>query len=442
MKLLPVFTILSLFLVSCDLLKSEEDPNPEPTASFTFTIDDSNPLTVSFQNTSENTDSYVWDFGDGSSATSINPEYTYLTEGTYNVKLTVTGEGGTDQASRSVTVEGGAVPIADFTYVMNDLEVSFTNTSINAESYNWSFGDGSSSNQENPIKNYPSGGTYTVVLTSTSTGGSDIKTEQISVIPPEVPFSIDAISPADGTINVAIESSIEITFSAEIDHSTLESNVDLQYFFNNSTGSVRTGTWTVNGNKATFEPDDLLSERLSEFRLKIKTGLRDVNGNVPSFASEQISYFTTQAVSENYYYRIYNAKLGTGFSLDTPSGAAPYYTNMAATGNFTGQMWRFQETSQAGKYTMSNKFRGTGFLLEGASPNDDSPAFLTAPPSGGGLFTGQVWYFEAEPAGGWTFIRNNGIGSGFRLDQRNVDVKTDSGTTDQFWSLIRLEKIN
>ena len=54
------------------------------------------PLTVSFTNRSwEGARSYVWDFGDGSSATSASPSHTYMTPGQYTVTLTVSGPEGT-----------------------------------------------------------------------------------------------------------------------------------------------------------------------------------------------------------------------------------------------------------------------------------------------------------------------------------------------------------
>jgi len=45
---------------------------------------------ITFTNTSKNADTYSWDFGDGTSSSSLaNPTHTYTTEGTYNVNLTV-----------------------------------------------------------------------------------------------------------------------------------------------------------------------------------------------------------------------------------------------------------------------------------------------------------------------------------------------------------------
>lgn len=55
---------------------------------------------------------------------------------------------------------------AGFTQTINQNTgtVSFINTSSNATTYTWDFGDGSFSNVINPVKTYSSGGSYVVVL--------------------------------------------------------------------------------------------------------------------------------------------------------------------------------------------------------------------------------------------------------------------------------------
>ncbi|WP_347172566.1 DUF4886 domain-containing protein [Polaribacter uvawellassae] len=46
-------------------------------------------LEVTFSNTTEFADSYVWDFGDGKTSTDKNPKHTYSTDGSYIITLTV-----------------------------------------------------------------------------------------------------------------------------------------------------------------------------------------------------------------------------------------------------------------------------------------------------------------------------------------------------------------
>ncbi|MGI4727858.1 MAG: PKD domain-containing protein [Janthinobacterium lividum] len=51
------------------------------------------PLTVSFTNHSTNADSYLWDFGDGTTSTQTNPQHLYTKKGSFTVKLTATNKG-------------------------------------------------------------------------------------------------------------------------------------------------------------------------------------------------------------------------------------------------------------------------------------------------------------------------------------------------------------
>jgi PKD repeat protein len=71
---------------------------------------------------------------------------------------------------------------ANFRYTQNGLgTVDFTNTSSNASSYTWNFGDGTSSTETSPTHTYGSAGTYTVILTAHSSGGDGTNTQNITV---------------------------------------------------------------------------------------------------------------------------------------------------------------------------------------------------------------------------------------------------------------------
>ncbi len=62
-----------------------------------------------------------------------------------------------------------ANPIASFQYAVsttNFLQVTFTNFSQNAASYEWNFGDGQTSTEASPVHTYAAAGNYTVVLTA------------------------------------------------------------------------------------------------------------------------------------------------------------------------------------------------------------------------------------------------------------------------------------
>ena len=154
---------------------------PLPVAEFTATTAD---LTATFSNTSSNATSYTWDFGDetGTSADE-NPVYTYAESGTYTVKLTATNDDGSNEVTSELTVTAAAsTPVAGFTVNTSDLRATFTNTSTDATSYTWDFGDGSgTSTDENPIYTYAGEGVYTVKLIATGNGETDEFTSEVTV---------------------------------------------------------------------------------------------------------------------------------------------------------------------------------------------------------------------------------------------------------------------
>lgn len=171
--LLLVFIFITGGLVSC-----EEDDRPRAALTvldFDFSAEEVNTLKVSFTNESENAASYSWDFGDGSGlVTDENPTHQYVKGGTYNVILTGTGESGNvKKVSREVILTTpNTNPGFTYTNELNSAIVIFTNTSTNADSYSWDFGDGSDLvTEENPTHEFPGAGTYTVVLTATDSEG-------------------------------------------------------------------------------------------------------------------------------------------------------------------------------------------------------------------------------------------------------------------------------
>lgn len=89
-------------------------------------------------------------------------------------------------------IRKGYAPIgASFTSAANGLTVSFTNESINAESYLWDFGDGMTSSEVNPEHTYASDGTYEVTLTATGPGQQAVSTAEVTVtsVPKVLPIT-------------------------------------------------------------------------------------------------------------------------------------------------------------------------------------------------------------------------------------------------------------
>jgi PKD repeat protein len=75
----------------------------------------------------------------------------------------------------------GPKPVAGFTTAFDGLEVTFTNTSQDATSYAWDFGDGGTSTDANPVHTYAVAGIYTVSLTATNANGTATTTQDVTV---------------------------------------------------------------------------------------------------------------------------------------------------------------------------------------------------------------------------------------------------------------------
>ena len=143
---------------------------PLPVADFNGAGIGCVPLTVHFNNTSDFNVSNFWDFGDGLTSTDENPSHTYFEVGTYSVSLTVEGPAGDlDSYTLVNVVEVNENAIAGFT--MNPTEVNartepvdFLNLSQRADTYEWDFGDGNFSEEENPTHFYQQAGVYDIEL--------------------------------------------------------------------------------------------------------------------------------------------------------------------------------------------------------------------------------------------------------------------------------------
>ena len=81
-----------------------------------------------------------------------NPQITFAIPGVHTVTLVVTNSAGSNTSTMQITVN--APPTAAFTSSVNNLIVDFTNQSTNANAYEWDFGDGNTSMDENPQHEY------------------------------------------------------------------------------------------------------------------------------------------------------------------------------------------------------------------------------------------------------------------------------------------------
>ena len=136
-----------------------------PTAAFTYKItSDSSNFDVNFVDFSTNATSWFWDFGDGATDTIQSPTHIYTDSAIYNVCLIVSNSCGSDTLCELVNVWCD-LPTAGFTVVDSGLTVNFLDSSMNATSYFWNFGDGAQSTQQDTSHTYLSPGIYNVCLT-------------------------------------------------------------------------------------------------------------------------------------------------------------------------------------------------------------------------------------------------------------------------------------
>jgi len=148
-----------------------------PISAFDVSIDG---FTLSFNNISQNADTYFWTFGDGNQSTLENPIYTYYLEGEYIVSLVATNVCGADTLNKTISI--CKLPVADFEFNQpTGHEISFINKSLEYESCYWYFGDGCGSFAQNPSHIYNQQGDYKVKLIVNNYCGADSLTKFISI---------------------------------------------------------------------------------------------------------------------------------------------------------------------------------------------------------------------------------------------------------------------
>ena len=156
---------------------------PTPTAVFSAVpVTGFEPSTVQFTDESVGfPDTFLWDFGDGTTSTEQNPEKTYADAGSFEVTLTVTNITDSNTSGPQI-IEVLPVPdlVADFVTTRMVIDpngsggilVDFEDRSVEALAYNWTFGEPASglnntSTEQNPSHVFLGPGVFQVMLTVT-----------------------------------------------------------------------------------------------------------------------------------------------------------------------------------------------------------------------------------------------------------------------------------
>lgn len=172
---------------------------PQHSDEFNTYIVNCKDFTVTFDNQSTGGFSYFWDFGvtnmDNDTSDEFIPTFTYPDTGTYVVKLVVNrGSTCPDSMERFVKVYPKFTANYNFSgKLCPNTPVYFKDSSIGslyaANSWNWLFGDGITSQEEDPTHNFLIGGDYYVTLISKNAKGCSDTSRKKVEIEQFVPFA-------------------------------------------------------------------------------------------------------------------------------------------------------------------------------------------------------------------------------------------------------------
>lgn len=180
MKLKRILLLVTLILAiyGCD----RDISMMRPHASFSYVPSDTLALfdSVQFINDSKNANSYLWNFGDGTTSTEKDPTHLYNHIGVFSVMLTASDGQYSDTITKIILVNRISTlkPHASFSYLPSDTlalfdSIQFINDSKNANTYLWKFGDGTTSTEKDPTHSYNNVGVFSVMLIASNDQFSD-----------------------------------------------------------------------------------------------------------------------------------------------------------------------------------------------------------------------------------------------------------------------------
>jgi PKD repeat protein len=171
----------------------------------------------------------------------------------YHFKIAI-ADAGDHIFDSGVFLKGGSflgntpLPFAKFAYIVNSgtYTVSFTNQSLHSDRFTWDFGDGTFSNDQNPIHTYQSAGIYNAKLTANNVCSSVSTTQQINFYTLGISSSIDQepiltlTSAGKGLYN------LNLNFENTQDFSIKVLNVNGQLVYNNTISKIKSYSGSIN----------------------------------------------------------------------------------------------------------------------------------------------------------------------------------------------------
>lgn len=172
--------MLLLWFVS--LPGTGNNPPGDCVADFEYTYVPTTPIYIQFTDISSgNPTSWFWDFGDGNSSTEQHPVHPYPFPGLYEVRLIIEHDVPPnyciDTVYKIIEIPDSVACEAIFSYYQDPdfpAEVSFYDHSVgNITNWEWDFGDGATSSEQDPVHVFSKPGEYLVCLNVFNTDSTE-----------------------------------------------------------------------------------------------------------------------------------------------------------------------------------------------------------------------------------------------------------------------------
>ena len=425
-----------------------------PQAAFSYSQNSGcAPLSIQFSDISSGTISTrQWDFpgGDPSVSTALNPIVTYSDAGSFSASLIVGNEIQVDTFELNIEVIKPAS--ADFQFNSDELAVRFTNNSSNASSYQWDFGDGTLSEQENPNHNYASEGIYQVQLISINSCSSDTLFKEISLS--ERPVAFFSFTPSSACAPTSIQFTSEATGTIR----------DLQWLFPGGTPATSddinpTIRYSTPG---TYSASLIASNELAvdTFSIHTITIIETAKSDFQFSANELSVSFTNSSTSSNNY--IWDFGDGNSSQQANPThlytSDGVYTVSLVSSNSCSTDtlsqtislsekpvaLFSYQPTSACAPSTLqfSNQSSGTintfQWFFPGGSPsssNDTNPSIMYAEPGlySATLVAGNETDIDTFLINSITIVESARSNFQFSADELMVSFTNRSNSSNQFF---------
>lgn len=190
--------------------------NAPPFVNFTSSTQDGcQPFDVGYTSLATNVDSIRWSFPGGTPSFSVadNPVVTYNQPGFYQVTLEGFNSSGTNVIVRDSFIRVQPLAATGFSWTLMENVIEVSNSGIDFDSIYWSFGDGNTSSDENPVHSYGDNGQYIITQHLVNGCGLSTLTDTVNIaLPPVSQWEYDNNSVC---VNEPVQFFENILFSAD-----------------------------------------------------------------------------------------------------------------------------------------------------------------------------------------------------------------------------------